>query len=154
MHEVGALHASAPDSRAPVGAASPMGKRTPIRGPVQMGRTSTGWGSFHPLSMPSSFSLWPNAPPQEATAPPHHTLTRHPRPTKSIFQEADAPRHWDKRERGRWLCFPGDGRKCSGIFHISDAAGADAIWLLKKNDLTRLSAGFSYLCGSEVMTNT
>lgn len=148
---MGALHASAPDSRAPVGAASPMGRRTAIRGPVQTGRTSTGWGSFHPLS---SFSLWTDAPPQEATAPPHHTLTRHPGPMKSIFQEADAPGHWDKRERGRWLCFLGDGRKCSGIFHISDAAGADAIWLLKKNELTHLSAVFSYLCGSEVMTNT
>lgn len=65
--------------------------------------------------------------------------------TKSILLEADAPGRWDKREHGRWLCFSGDGLKCSGIFHISDAAGADAIWLLKKNDLTCLSA-FSLVC--------
>lgn len=82
MHEVGALHASAPDSRAPAGAASSTGKRSAVRGRAQMGRTSPGWGSFHPLPTPGSFSLWPDAPPQEATAPPRHSLTRHPGPRR------------------------------------------------------------------------
>lgn len=51
---------------------------------------------------------------------------------KSILLEADAPGAGISRNMAGGLCFSGDGLKCSGIFHISDAAGADAIWLLKK----------------------
>lgn len=105
--------------------------------------------------------------PSTPDAPLFFTLAQHPTPGghSSIPSHTDltsrahkvhlpdAPGHWDKWEHGQWLCFPGDGLKCSGIFHISDAPGADAIWLLKKNDLTCLSA-FSLVCVAEVMTNT